>query len=182
MRSRVELARYVLDRAHRTAADNVAGITLEEALFVPAGGYRSALGTLKHAAGWSHVYHSFAFDPEPKGWTEIAWPRGLRDTVEPSAAYLAEVVAWFDLAHRRWMRSLGRLGEADLDRPRPLHWGQAAPLFDIVVMVAGHHVYHAGEINQLLAIRRGEAWEEGEEVEENHVATAGHRVRPPWLG
>jgi hypothetical protein len=33
-------------------------ITLEEALFVPQGGYRSILGTLKHAAGWSHVYHS----------------------------------------------------------------------------------------------------------------------------
>ena len=49
-------------------------------------------------------------------------------------------------------------------------------------MVAGYHVYHAGEINQLLAIRRGEAWEEGEEVEEKHIATVGHRVRPPSLG
>jgi hypothetical protein len=50
-----------------------------------------------------------------------------------------------------------------------------------VTIVAHHHVYHAGEINQLLAIVRGEAWEEGEEVEENHISTLGHRVTPPWL-
>jgi hypothetical protein len=42
-------------------------------------------------------------------------------------------------------------------------------------------VYQTGEINQLLSIVRGEAWEEYEEVEENHIPTAGHRVRPPWL-
>ena len=67
MRSRVELTRRVLDRAYRTATDNLAGLALEEALFVPAGGYRSVLGTLKHTAAWSHVYHSFAYDPEPRG-------------------------------------------------------------------------------------------------------------------
>jgi hypothetical protein len=55
------------------------------------------------------------------------------------------------------------------------------PLLDIVVLIAGHHLYHAGELNQVLSIRWGEAWEEGEEVEENNVSTAGHRVRPPWL-
>ena len=57
----------MLDRAYRTATDNLAGLALEEALFVPAGGYRSVLATLKHAAARSHVYHSFAFDPEPRG-------------------------------------------------------------------------------------------------------------------
>lgn len=48
-------------------------------------------------------------------------------------------------------------------------------------MVAGHWSYHAGEINEILAIRRGEAWEDGEEVEENHISTVGHRVRRPWI-
>jgi hypothetical protein len=180
MRSRVELARHLLDRAYRTAADNLAGLSLDEALFVAPGGYRSVLGTLKHTAAWSHVYHSFAFDPAPKHWTEIAWPRELRETVEPSQPYLDEVLAWFDQSHQSWLRSLGEVDEERLDQPHPLHWGQAAPLYDIVVMVASHHLYHAGEMNQLLAIHRGEAWEEGEEVEENHISTEGHRVTPPW--
>ena len=48
-------------------------------------------------------------------------------------------------------------------------------------MVSAHWAYHAGEINEILAIRRGEAWEYGEEVEENHIRTAGHRVRPAWM-
>jgi hypothetical protein len=36
---------------------------------------------------------------------------------------------------------------------RPVHWGAALPLADIVRAIATHHVYHAGEINQLLSIQ-----------------------------
>ena len=37
MRSRVELARHLLEHAYRTAADNLVGLSLEEALFVAPG-------------------------------------------------------------------------------------------------------------------------------------------------
>jgi hypothetical protein len=50
-----------------------------------------------------------------------------------------------------------------------------------MAMVAGHWAYHAGELNAILAIRRGQAWEYGEEVEENHITTVGHRLRPAWM-
>jgi uncharacterized damage-inducible protein DinB len=162
-------------------SDNVAGLTLEQALFVPPGGFRSSLGTLKHIAGWSHVYRSFAFDQQPKHWLQAEWPRGLRDTVVTSQAYLEEIIVWLGDAHRLWLDSLGALKEADIDRPGPLHWGGSAPLSAIVALVANHYVYHAGEINQLLSICRGEAWEETEEVEENHISTVGHRVKPSWM-
>ena len=181
MRSRIALTQQLLDYAYHTFVDNLSGLTLDEALATPPGGYRSVLGTLKHAAAWSHVYRSFAFDRAPTGWTALAWPRGLRDRVDTSRDYVDEVIGWFQLSHRLWTQSLGEVEEAQLDLPRPLHWGQTAPLYDIVVMIASHHLYHAGEINQLLAIARGEAWEEGEEVEENHISTVGHRVRPAWL-
>ena len=181
MRSRIDLTHHVLASAYQIFIDNLTDLTLDEALATPAGGYRSVLGILKHAAGWSHVYHSFAFDLTPKGWTELAWPRGLRERVDTSRDYLDEVINWFHLSHTLWMQSLGKVDEEQLDLPHPLHWGQTAPLYDIVVMIASHHLYYAGEINQLLAIYRGEAWEEGEEVEENHIATVGHRVRPAWL-
>ncbi len=36
-------------------------------------------------------------------------------------------------------------------------------------LLAYSYTYHAGEINQWLSIYRREAWEEGEEVEENIV-------------
>lgn len=181
MATRLELARFELEYACQIVKNHLARISLHEALFVPQGGYRSALGTLKHAAAWSHVYRSFAFDAEPRHWRDIQWPRGRRDTIEKSEEYLQDVIAWFDEAHHLWMSDMAGLKESQLDELRPLHWGERAPLREIVTRTAAHNVYHAGELNQLLSICRGEAWEEGEEVEENNIATDGHRVRPPWL-
>ncbi len=181
MRSKIELSRHILQHAYQTMASNVENLTLEEALFVPKGGYRSVLGTLKHAAGWSQVYRSYAFDHHPQHWLQIDWPHGLRDEVIKSEKYLDDVIAWFDNTHQQWMEALSTIKEEQLDELRPVHWGEQAPLYDIVVLIAGHHIYHAGELNQVLSIYRGEAWEEGEEVEENNVSTIGHRVAPPWM-
>jgi hypothetical protein len=57
----IELARATLDEAHRTFVENLRGVSLDEALN-PAGGYRSILGVAKHAAAWSAVYYSYAFE------------------------------------------------------------------------------------------------------------------------
>ena len=172
------LALAMLEEAHRTFVENVRNVTIDEALQA-AGGYRSILGLAKHLAGWSAVYHSYAFEPDPRHWEQTDWPRGLRDRIEPTDDYFAEILAWFERTYERWMASARAV--KDLDVPRPVHWGEALPLSDILVLVAGHWQYHAGEINAILAIRRGEAWEYTEEVEENHISTAGHGVRPAWM-
>jgi len=172
------LARAVLDEAFTVFDDNVRELTLEEFLDTQ-GGYRSILGLIKHTAGWTHVYHSYAFEEHPRSWDVIDWPRHLRDTIDPSDGYVREMLAWLSTARDAWLASVE--GPADLSSVRPLHWGETAPLREIVAMVGGHVTYHAGEINEILAIRRGEAFEVGEEVEENHIATEGHRVRPLWM-
>jgi hypothetical protein len=180
-RSEMDLAISILESSYRYMMRHMENVTLDEALFVPEGGYRSVLGTLKHAAGWSHVYRSYAFDDIPRHWKDIDWPFGLRDSVIKSPGYLSAVVEWFQEAHRRWVGDLESLEDGQVEELRKLHWGEEAPLFDIAVMISRHHVYHSGEINQILSIYRGEAWEEGEEVEENNISTVGHRVKPPWL-
>jgi uncharacterized damage-inducible protein DinB len=180
MRTRAERAVALLKQSGETLTANVAGLKLDEALDA-ASGFRSVLGILKHMGGWSRVYHSFAFDAAPRHWRTTEWPRGLRDTVEPSQAYVDEVIAWYVASQALWERSLAPLRDESFDEQRPLHFGIEARLFDIVVMVANHWTYHAGEINEILAIRRGEAWEYTEDVEENHISTAGHRVRPQWM-
>jgi uncharacterized damage-inducible protein DinB len=172
------LARAFLEEAHRMLIDNVEGISLEEAL-EPSGGYRSILGIAKHVAGWSAVYHSFAFEPEPRHWDRTEWPRGLRELIEPTREYVDEILSWFERTYQRWVTSVH--DAEDLAALRPVHWGGTCPLRDIVVMVASHWTYHAGEINAILAIRSGEAWEYGEEVEENYISTVGHGVRPGWM-
>jgi hypothetical protein len=170
----------MLASARQLFTNNVRSLTLDEALFA-AGGYRSILGVLKHMGGWVHVYQSYAFDPTPKHWNQTSWPRGLKDNVETSREYLSEVVTWVDDGLRAWDESLARVEDYDLDRPRALHWGVTAPLGNIVVMVAHEVMYHTGELNMLLSIARGEAWEYTEEVEENHISTYGHGVRSDWM-
>ena len=94
---------------------------------------------------------------------------------------ILQLIDWFSQAHKSWVDNLQPLKDEHLYQMRSLHWGEEAQLFEIVGMIARHYVYHAGELNQILSIRRGEAWEEGEEVEENNIDTRGHRVKPPWL-
>jgi hypothetical protein len=55
------------------------------------------------------------------------------------------------------------------------------PPGQIVTLASQHVDFHTGEINALLSITRGEAWEYTEEVEENHISTYGHGVRPDWM-
>jgi hypothetical protein len=168
-----------LESARRMFLDNVAGISLEEALD-SAGGLRSILGLIKHTAGWTAVYHSFAFDDVPRSWVETEWPRGLRARIDPSDSYVAEVLAWFEHVSEGWLKSVERR-RFNLDEERPVHWGDRWPLRDVIAYVAAHWAYHAGEINVILAIRRSEAWEYGEHVEENHISSIGHSVRRPWI-
>ena len=180
MRTRTELALALLAGARRTFHASLRDLTLDEALS-PAGGYRSVLGVLKHTAAWTDVYHSYAFDPQPHHWRDAPWPRGLRDTIDASDGYLREVIAWQEHGAGHWIASIAAAGDDALDQPHRCHWGATAPLFDIVVMVVDHWSYHGGEVNALLAIIRGHAWEYTEEVEENHISTAGHRLRPGWM-
>jgi uncharacterized damage-inducible protein DinB len=173
-----EMARATLDAARRTFLDNVRDISLEEALDA-AGGLRSVIGLIKHATAWTAVYRSYAFDPEPRHWKETDWPRGLRERIDPTQAYLAELIAWFDAESMAWIDAI--TDDLDLAEVRPLHWGDRWPLREIAAHVAAHCSYHAGEINLILSVRRGEAWEYGEHVEENHIVTLGHSVRMPWM-
>jgi hypothetical protein len=180
VRTRADLALALLRTSGGILIGNLKDVTLDEALSA-AGGYRSVLGILKHAAGWSHVYHSYAFDESPKHWPQTEWPRGLRDTIEPSQDYYDEIVAWLKASFALWEASLKDLPDEEFDAPHPAHWGMPMPLFNIIVIIATHFTYHAGELNEVLAIVRGHAWEYSEEVEENHISTAGHRLRPGWM-
>lgn len=180
MRSRSELAIAVLKHQHDVLSQNINELTLDEAL-AAAGGHRSILGILKHAAAWSHIYRSYAFDNRPVHWAETSWPRGLRDTIEATRDYLDEVIAWLQGSYTDWEASLGAVSDEGFDELRRVHWGGTMPLFDIVILIGSHWAYHTGEINAVLAILRGQAWEYTEEIEENHISTRGHRIRPGWM-
>ena len=132
--SQSRFALALLEEAHRMFVDNLAVVSLEEALDA-AGGYRSIVGLAKHVAGWNAVYLSYAFDPEPRHWDQTDWPRGLRDQIGPTQEYLDEILGWFELVYTAWLE---RVKDANLDQTRPLHWGELVPLREIVIRVAAH--------------------------------------------
>jgi hypothetical protein len=176
----VSFGRGMVVAARQVFEGQVKNVSLEEALFA-AGGFRSSLGVLKHIGGWLHVYHSYAFEPEPKHWAQTSWPRGLRDEVDLSKDYFDEVVAWIRQAFDAWDRSLASIEAGTLDQPRPAHFGGKLPLSMLLGIQMFHVTNHLGEVNMLLSIKRGEAWEWGEEVEENHIDTFGHGLRGNWM-
>lgn len=102
MRTRLEIRLQLPDSAFGILSDNLKELTLEEALFVPAGGFRSTVGTIKHAASWSHVYRSYAFDTSPISWHNLEWPHGLDDTIIKSESNLFDLIHWLNLSHKLW--------------------------------------------------------------------------------
>lgn len=180
MSSDLDYARGMVLAARQMFEGQVKALPLEDALFA-AGGWRSGLGVLKHVGAWLHVYHSFAFEPEPKHWRETDWPRGVIDEVDLSPEYLKEVVAWIGEGFSEWGEALASLDGDVLDQPRRAHFGGSLPLGTLVGITMFHVVYHMGELNMLLSIKREEAWEWTEEVEENHIGTFGHGHRANWM-
>ena len=81
-------------------------------------------GAPPHPPGWWVCSQQMQQRP-PRHWDATDWPRGLRDRIEARAAYLGEMLAWFDRTYERWLASLA--GVDDLDAPRPVHWGGTAP-------------------------------------------------------
>lgn len=180
MSTDTDFARGMVVAARQMFDNQVKAVALDEALFA-GGGWRSGLGVLKHIGGWLHVYHSYAFEPEPKHWAQTTWPRGLMDQVELSRDYLDEVLAWTREGFAVWDRSIGAIQPGNMDEKRPAHFGGQLPLSMLLGIQMFHVTFHLGEFNMLLSLKREEAWEWGEEVEENHIDTFGHGVRGNWM-
>lgn len=176
----VKVVRAFHDHYIRTLDGHLAKLTLEEALFSD-GGYRSILGVLKHLGGWHRVYYSYAFEADPRHWDSTTWPRGMRDEIDASREYVDEIIAWIHGTAKLWDDALTAMSDDEMRTGRPVHWGGEMPLINIVGLVCHHVAYHTGELNMLLSIAREEAWEWGEEVEENHIDTFGHGIRGPWM-
>jgi len=176
----VQFARGMVVAAREMFDRQVKDLPLDDALFA-ASGWRSGMGVLKHVGGWLHVYHSYAFETEPRHWAQTSWPRGLIDEVETSKAYLEEVVSWIREGLATWETSLRGIEPGTLEQPRRAHFGGTLPLGTLLGIQMFHVTFHLGELNMLLSIKRGEAWEWGEEVEENHIDTFGHGLRGNWM-
>jgi hypothetical protein len=130
--------------------------TVSEGLWreIPPGGERSIASIVVHVGGCLVMYDEYAFGPGRKTWDDadlVPWSR--------DEAPMADAIAWMTAAHRRFVDHVAELGDDDLGTPRPANWGELVPTRDLIAAIATHASYHAGEINHIRSLMRGDdAW------------------------
>ena len=119
---------------------------------LPPGCGRSIADILEHVAWSKWMYEDYAFGS--------ASLRGDQPPLVPAAGACTrppgELLAWLAEGHRRWLASVRALpDDAELDRQRLTNWGERLPTRSIIRIMIAHDLYHAGEINHLRALLRG---------------------------
>jgi uncharacterized damage-inducible protein DinB len=130
---------------------NLHDLHAEEWTMLPAGGGRSVADIVEHVAWTKWIYEDHAFGPAALRWDEPPpVPAGAHS--RPTA----ELLAWLTEGQRRWLAGVKSLAyDAELDRPRGVHWGGPIPTRTIIHITIAHDLYHAGEINHLRALLQG---------------------------
>jgi uncharacterized damage-inducible protein DinB len=72
-----------------------------------------------------------------------------------------ELLAWIQEGHERWVASVQALAnDSELEVERKTNWGEMVTTRSLIRILIAHDIYHAGEINHLLALLRGtDRWE-----------------------
>jgi uncharacterized damage-inducible protein DinB len=108
-----------------------------------AGGGRTIRALFHHAACAAYAYDDAAFRGEPGRWDH--W-------LSTAPAGRAAAIEWAREGYRRIRESVAALDEAEIESIRDTHWGGRRPTWKILLIMAEHCYYHAGEINHARAL------------------------------
>lgn len=156
---------YLLEDAFASAGNEETGesqsmlgnlATVPEELWraIPSGGERSIASIVLHVGGCLVMYDEYAFGPGRRQWDDPDLYPWNRDE-----APMSDAVAWMVTAHRRFVDHVATLGGDDLGEPRLANWGELVPTRGLIAAIATHATYHAGEINHIRSLLRGDdAW------------------------
>ena len=158
-RSAVDQLLYFLDAAFdgkdwHSLLVNLRSVAPEEWGWTPPGGRRSVRDIVQHVGSCKMMYENHAFGDATLGWED---PEVMgRDALEGADS----AVAWLRRGHERLRSSVAGLDDEQLGRPRLTNWGEAKETRWIVAVTIQHDLYHAGEINHLRSLYRGDdRWE-----------------------
>ena len=151
----VEALLYQLDAAFEgedwhSVLSNRSAVMPEHWLWVPSGGQRSIRDIVSHVGSCKYMYENHAFGDATFNWDDplVSGVDVLGDA--PSA------IAWVREGHARLRRSITRLEDGDLVRPRRHHSGKVRETRWIITITIQHDLYHAGEINHIRALACGD--------------------------
>jgi uncharacterized damage-inducible protein DinB len=134
---------------------NLLSVRPEEWRALPAGAGRTIESVALHVGACTGMYDDHAFGSARLDWDDAAvqpWAVG--------AAPMEEAISWLRSAHVKLMEHVRVLSDEDLTAPRASNWGEMRETRWLLSMLIQHDVYHAGEINHIRALLRGDdAWQ-----------------------
>lgn len=151
-RAAVDQLLYLMDEAfdapgheHALLA-NLASLRHDDWDWQAPGGNRTIAGITGHVAACKHMYDHYAFGPGTWTWADARWYKQR----SPS-----ELLEWLKDGHRVLRGHVAALDDDGLLAPRKANWGQEYETCWLISVMIEHHLYHAGEINHIRALRQG---------------------------
>lgn len=150
---------YLLDEAFsgddwHSLLSNLKDLELADWLWVPAGGARPIAEMVSHLAACKNMYRDHAFGGATMKWSDPAADQKMLTTATPEAVAL--LLAFLHDAQSQLRGAVDALGDdAELFRERRTNRGGSAETRWIIKALIEHDLYHAGEINRLRSLRRG---------------------------
>jgi hypothetical protein len=99
-----------------------------------------------HLAVWTEIYREWTFGMRRPRATDYDYP-----------GTAAEAVAWLTRAQHAFMKDVRSLGDGDVEKKRPTHYGTTRTAGDLIWDIAVEHLHHGAEIGTLRDVQRGRA-------------------------
>jgi hypothetical protein len=125
------------------------GLQPEVAAWRPGPGRHNIWEIALHTAYWKYAVRRRLLG-EKRGAFPVKGSNWFRRPESPTAAAWRADLGLLDVMHRRLREAIGTLSPDDLARPTP---GASLNAGDLIMGIAAHDVYHAGQIQVLKRLR-----------------------------
>lgn len=127
---------------------NLSSVTADEWLWVPPSGRRSVRYIVRHVGVGKYIYQNHAF-----GDASFTW-EGLHAVADTHVETITGAIEWLREGHQKLRASIAALDDEELLRPRLSPFDGPQETRWIIARMIQHDLYHAGEINHILALSR----------------------------
>lgn len=144
---------YLLDDAFagpdwHSVLNNLSSVTPDEWLWVPPGGRRSIRYIVRHVGVGKLIYQDHGFGDASFTWED------LHVAADSQVETIASALEWLREGHEKLRASLAALDDEELLRLRLSPFDGPQKTSWIIATMMQHDLYHAGEINHILALCR----------------------------
>jgi hypothetical protein len=142
---------FLIGEAFETLMATVRSLEDDDWLWVPPRGVRHIAGILGHVAGGKHMNINHSFDGLTPQWDDAQF------SIERP---VPEIIDWLREGQQKLLDRVSALEDADLTKPRTMHWGRQRETRWLLSQMITHDLFHAGEINHIRSLHhQDDKWE-----------------------